>query len=285
MKILLTGHRGFIGSHLKESLGDDYDLVCVDKVDGFDLCDATRVNSLPDVDIVLHLAAFNGTCFFYDQPYEVAYNNTIPTLNLLNRYRKTQTKFVFASTCEIFSGAIDKYNYPIPTDEQVPIVFDDIKNPRWSYSLPKALGENMVINSGLDWVVIRYFNIYGPRQTHHFISEFVERAQRGDYSIYGNDTRSFCYVDDAVELTKQVMKASQNQIVNIGQQTERRISDIAKTILDIMHINSDLLIIKDGKPGSVTRRCPDTSRLFELTGFDNYTPIEVGLKHTLKDLL
>ncbi|MGB0360365.1 MAG: 5-methyltetrahydropteroyltriglutamate--homocysteine S-methyltransferase, partial [Endozoicomonas sp.] len=79
---------------------------------------------------------------------------------------------------EIFNGAVDKGFYDVPTDEQVPIMFDDITNARWSYSIPKALGENLISNLSTHWLIIRYFNVYGPGQRDHFISEFVERAKQ-----------------------------------------------------------------------------------------------------------
>src|SRR6056300_1350777 len=146
---------------------------------------------MPDCDILVHMAATNGTRLFYETPTEVAFNNTLPTFNLIEKYKNTDTKFVFTSTCEIFNGAIDAGLYPIPTDEQVPVMFNDIRNPRWSYSIPKALGENLVANSGLEYLIIRYFNVYGPGQVDHFINEFVERCKQGLYYIKGNDTRSF----------------------------------------------------------------------------------------------
>ena len=97
-------------------------------------------------------------------------------------------------------------------------MFNDITNPRWSYSIPKALGENLIANCGLDWLVLRYFNVYGPKQKDHFISEFVERVKRGEYYINGNDTRSFCYIDDVVFITHELVKNAKNKIINVGRQ-------------------------------------------------------------------
>jgi nucleoside-diphosphate-sugar epimerase len=209
-KILLTGHNGFIGSHYYEKIKNNFETNVLDKKSGQDLCLLEITESAPDCDIVVHMAATNGTKLFYEQPTEVAFNNTLPTFNLIKRYKGTNTKFVFTSTCEIFNGAIDKGIYAVPTDEGVPVMFEDITNPRWSYSIPKALGENLVANSGLDWLIIRYFNIYGPNQVDHFISEFVERVRNGEYYIKGNDTRSFCYVDDAIEITHRLVMNNKN---------------------------------------------------------------------------
>ena len=240
---------------------------------------------MPDCDIVVHLAATNGTQLFYQQPTDILINNTLPTINLIERYRNTNTKFVFASTCEIFNSTIDNGYYHVPTDEAVPVMYNDITNPRWSYSIPKALGENLVANSGLEYLIIRYFNVYGPGQTDHFVNEFVERCKQGEYYINGNDTRSFCYVDDAVRMTDMLVKTTSNNTVNVGQDVETRISIVAKLIMGYMGINPDRLEIRPAPNGSATRRCPDTTLVQTLTGFTDYTPLEVGLKKTLESLL
>jgi len=285
MNIVLTGHQGFIGSHYYNHIKDDHAVVVFDKRSGQDLKDSLVSRSAPDCDIVIHMAATNGTRLFYEQPTEVAFNNTLPTFNLIERYKNTNTKFVFTSTCEIFNGAVDRGLHPVPTDESVPVMFNDITNPRWSYSIPKALGENLVANSGLDWLVVRYFNIYGPGQVDHFISEFVERVVKGDYYIKGDDTRSFCYIDDAIEITHRLVLNNKNVIVNVGRQEENQISDVAKVIMDLMSIDPNKLEVLPGPPGSAKRRCPDTTRMHKLTGFTQYTSLRDGLRKTVESLL
>ena len=287
MKTLLTGSHGFIGSHyynyLKQNKADvvPYDI----KIRGEDLANPDVTKHMPDFNVVVHLAATNGTKLFYQNPTDVCINNTLPTVNLIQRYKNTDTKFVFASTCEIFNGATDEGYYPIPTDEQVPVVFKDIQNPRWSYSIPKALGENLVANSGLEYLIIRYFNVYGPGQVDHFINEFVERCKVGLYYINGNDTRSFCYVDDAVHMTDMLVRNHSNTTVNIGNCEEVKIATVAKTIMGIMGINPDKLQVFGSPKGSATRRCPDTTLVKQLTGFEDYTPLQIGLRKTVESLL
>jgi nucleoside-diphosphate-sugar epimerase len=164
-------------------------------------------------------------------------------------------------------------------------MFDDITNPRWSYSIPKALGENLVANCGTPWLIIRYFNIYGPNQKDHFISEFVERIVKGEWYIKGDDTRSFCYVDDAVAMTHDLVKYHSGHIVNVGNQEEIEISTVAKTIMNIIGVDPNRLEILPSPPGSVKRRCPDTTLVKQLTGFDQYTPLEIGLRKTIESLI
>jgi len=285
MELLLTGHKGFIGSHYYNLIKKNNEVYVVDKTLGGDLCDRSLTETLPDVDVVIHMAATNGTKLFYKIPTEVSFNNTIPTFNLIERYKGTNTKFVFTSTCEIFNGAIDDGLYPVPTDENVPVMFKDVINPRWSYSLPKALGENLVANSGLPWLVIRYFNIYGPGQKDHFISEFVERVANGEYYLKGDDTRSFCYVQDAVNITNHLVNHTNNEIVNVGKQEEIKISDVARIIMDIMGVDPNKLEIMPGPVGSAKRRCPDTSKMLRLTNYEYLFNLKDGLKLTVESLL
>lgn len=286
-KVLVTGSHGFIGSHyynyLRQQRRDvtPYDI----KLRGENLADSNVTQNMPDFDVVVHLAATNGTRLFYQEPTDVCINNTLPTINLIKRYRNTDTKFVFASTCEIFNSTIDNGYYQVPTDEAVPVMYNDITNPRWSYSIPKALGENLVANSGLEYLIIRYFNVYGPGQTDHFINEFVERCKQGEYYINGNDTRSFCYVDDAVRMTDMLVRNHSNLTVNVGIQEEIKISVVAKLIMGIMDINPDKLEVRSSPVGSAKRRCPDTTLVRDLTEFTDYTPLIVGLRKTVESLL
>jgi nucleoside-diphosphate-sugar epimerase len=287
MKYVLTGNEGFIASHLERYLSSKdstLSILGVDKKSGYDLNQKKNVDSLPSCDVLLHLAASNGTRHFYEKPTEVLSNNTIPTLNLIERYKGSNTKFLFASTCEIFNGATDLGIYIIPTDEAVPVVFRDILNPRWSYSLPKALGENAVANSMKNWLIVRYFNIYGPGQSDHFIDEFVTRVKRGQYFINGDDTRSFCYVDDAVELTVHALDKFSNEIVNIGSQQEYRISEVAKLIMKHMGVNPGRLEIRGGAQGSARRRCPDMSKLIKKIDYHYKHSINEGILKTLESL-
>ena len=282
MKITLTGSAGFIGSHYLKRAQQDCQIIGFDKKFGQDV---ELIDYLPDCDAVVHMAATNGTRLFYEQPTDIIVNDTRATFRIAERYQDTNTKIVFTSSCEIFNGAIDRGYYDIPTDEAVRVVFDDILNPRWSYSLPKAMGENLIANLGNPWLIIRYFNIYGPGQTDHFINEFVSRVLNGEYYINGNNTRSFCYIDDAVEMTHSLVTKHQNLIVNVGRTEEYHISTVAKEIMKLMNIDPDRLEIRSSPKGSVHRRCPDTALVKSLTGFDDYTDLSAGLTKTIESLL
>ena len=109
--------------------------------------------------------------------------------------------------------------------------------------------------------------------------------RKGEYYIKGNDTRSFCYVDDAVEITHRLVMEHKNAIVNVGRQEEHYIADVAKLIMEIMGVDPDKLEIVPGPKGSAKRRCPNTTLMQRLTNFTNYTSIRDGLKTTVESLL
>jgi nucleoside-diphosphate-sugar epimerase len=111
-------------------------------------------------------------------------------------------------------------------------------------------------------LVIRYHNVYGPGQKDHFIPEFIDRAQNNQFQLYGyKNTRSFIYIDDAVNITEQISfnTNSDNLTVNIGTNHEIQIIDAAKTILEVMRKDNNLINLNESPRGSVTRRCPDIS--------------------------
>lgn len=276
--ILLTGANGFIGSHLKEHL----DCITVDyngcDYNG-DLSDLTFVNSLPDVDTVIHLAAFNSTKNFYSTPFNVIDSIVTPTMNLLKRY--THAHFVYAGSSEEYAGTVNRGWASIPTPESVALTIDDITNPRWCYASGKIAMESAVISNSIQnsntYTIVRFHNIYGPGQENHFIPEFIDRLHEGNSVLYGwEDTRSFCYIDDAIKLVAGVYNCK-NQIINIGSNTETSILDVAHEIMDQMNIDRANLDLQPGVKGSTPRRAPDITKLLTLMPEFKFTSLKEGL--------
>jgi nucleoside-diphosphate-sugar epimerase len=267
-KILITGSVGFIGKHLEKKLKDrGHDVVGVDLIHGQDLKSKEFVNSLDNnFDIIFHFAAYNGTKWFYEKPVQVIRDNVIATENILSKYSGKVEKIIFAGSCESYAGSVDYFNYNVPTDEKVPLAIIDPKNLRWSYGGSKLLNELMIWAYSKEYnqnmLVIRYHNVYGPGQKDHFIPEFIDRAQNNQFQLYGyKNTRSFIYIDDAVNITEQISfnTNSDNLTVNIGTNHEIQIIDAAKTILEVMRKDNNLINLNESPRGSVTRRCPDIS--------------------------
>ena len=312
MNILITGGAGFIGYHLARfhaGRGDQVHLMDnLFKSEGRRDPDFELLTQLPNVqmhqldltkplvdvnigdslDIVYHLAAINGTRLFYEIPYDVARINLLTTINLLDWLKgRAVGRLLYTSTSEVYAGCEALGLLPIPTPETVPVVFAQPTPVRFSYGTSKFMGEFLCTQFGrsnnVPATVIRYHNIYGPRMGQkHVIPEFILRAHRREspFAIFGGDeTRAFCHVDDAVAATYRVAvtPACEQQIVHIGNSTEEiTIHQLAELLFQLM--NLQLPIEERGRrSGSVSRRCPDTAKLNQLTGFTPRVSLQQGL--------
>ena len=309
---LITGGTGFIGLNLaKNLLSKGYSVTLVDnlfrgkndkdvqevlrnkkaKFVKCDLTDAKRLSKLKKHDYVFHLAAINGTKYFYEIPDIVLRTNILTTLNMLEWYAKHKGKrLVFSSSSEAYAGTIKKFGGKVPTPEDIALSIDDVFNARWSYGGSKLAGELLVINYGrqrkFDFSIVRYHNIYGPRMGHeHVIPEFVKRIVKKENPFTvkgGKETRAFCFVSDAVEATRKVAIASKtaDQIVNVGNSREEiGITELAKRLFRVAKVNPKFKILPAPK-GSVSRRCPDTTKQRKLAGFVPKVSLNEGLKIT-----
>lgn len=295
-KILVTGAAGFIGEALVKrlSVNKKIKIYAIDKKKmsfkknniKFFKKDLRFVKKFPRVDIVIHLAAFNGTKHFYNKPLEVIEHNFIPTMNLINFYKQNPCAlFVYSGTSEIYAGNKFKSTKKLNLKENDKIIFDDIQNPRWSYATSKFMSEVAVINSKLKYIILRYFNVYGPNQIDHFIPEFISRLKINRYELYGyKNKRSFIFIDDAINATIKLInnQKSKNQIFNVGSEKEISILNCAKQILKIIKINKKIKLY-DSPLGSPKRRKPNISKTKKLIGEFNKISLKEGLKKILNN--
>jgi len=319
-RILITGAAGFVGYHLVSRLlqNPEHELVLVDNLqrgrkdrDFKSLLENPRVKfietdltksefyrTLPtDFGHVYHLAAVNGTKIFYQIPQEVMRINMLSLIYLLEWVKDLQKKpkLCFTSSNEAYAGALISFNQlPIPTPENVPLVISDTYNPRWSYAATKLVGELFVINYAKAYnfpaVVVRPHNFYGPRAGYdHVIPEFIERiVQKIDpFPVFGSDdTRTFCYVKDAVKAMQMLMDSEKTnnqpiETIHIGASDEIAMLDLLKKIFSLMNWQPRDLDIKPSPPGSVKRRLADISKIKEMVGWEPETFLEEGLKQTI----
>lgn len=308
MKILILGGAGFIGVHLaRRQLAAGHEVTIVDDfsrgrndpelaalgvpVLHADLTDRASYESLPRRwDHVYMLAAVVGVRNVEKDPARVIRINTLALLNLLDWLRPAERLF-YASTSEVYADGVGRGLVPVPTPETVPLVVEDVTTPRFAYGISKLLGEAAVTHMArikrIPYVIGRFHNVYGARMgADHVIPELLLRAmQRQDpFWVYGMDqSRAFCYVDDAIEAISRLMMtdAAIGEIVHIGSDTETNIGDLSKLVLRVVDFYPELES-RPAPPGSVARRCPDLTKLRTLTGYGPTTPLEEGVRRTFE---
>ena len=194
--------------------------------------------------------------------------------------KKKLKKFISAGSSEIYAGEQNLNNKKIPHNESNPIIFKDLTNPRWSYSSSKFMSELIVINSGLPYIILRYFNVYGPKQKDHFIPEFISRIKRKKYELYGyKNTRAFIYIDDAVNATIKISKKNvTNQTFNLGSDKEEKIINVAKLIMKVLKIKNRKIKLFNAPKGSVMKRKPNISKLKKIIGNFKTIKLAEGIK-------
>jgi nucleoside-diphosphate-sugar epimerase len=321
MNIMITGGAGFIGFHLAKSLSIDKnnniyilddlsrgkkDIDLVDllennkniKLINIDLTEKSNLDIIDKVyfDNIYHLAAINGTKYFYEKPEEVLRVNILALMNILDWINSNNCgKFLFTSSSETYASTIEsmsKYETLIPTKEDIPLSIGNVFNERFSYGGSKIIGELLTINfckkKNIPFNIVRYHNIYGPRMGYeHVIPQFLTRIfkKENPFNIYGGEeTRAFCFVDDGVKATKLVMdsKTINNQIINIGNSKEEiSILKLLRKIFNITSYNEDI-ITNEAPKGSVKRRCPDIAKIKNATGYTPTISLDTGLDITYK---
>lgn len=313
-KVLIIGGAGFIGMNITQELASkgyqitiadnffrgkmDEDLKEIVEKNGIRVVsdDFTKENAFSaldeDYDYVYMLASVVGVEYTEKIPNELIRINTQLILNTLEWIKNTQCKKVlFTSTSECYAGTIEAFGYEIPTPETVPVCIEDITHPRFTYAVTKMLGESGFIQYSkvydFECTIVRYHNVYGPRMGFkHVIPQVVQRflKEENPFKVYGFDqTRAFNFIDDAVRGTIGAMESEKTngEILHIGDMN----SEI--TIEELVHYIGSLVEFEgeyerqEAHSGSVSRRCPDTSKAEQLIGYKPVVGWKEGVKKTV----
>lgn len=261
---------------------------------GVSSCDLTLPDALDDVgrdyDYVFHLAAIVGVGRVLEAPYEVLDANVAMTRSAISVARRQHAleRFVFLSTSEVYAGSLERGELPVPTPESALLVVPELSRPRTSYMLSKLYSEALCHHAGTPFTIFRPHNVYGPRMGNaHVIPELLMRADQApdgsELDVYSVDhRRTFCYVDDAVEMIVRALSsgASSGTTLNIGvEDPEVSIGELAELV--IATVGKALTVVpRPPTPGSPVRRCPDMSMTTTLTGFKAAVDLETGVRRT-----
>lgn len=315
-EILVLGGGGFIGRNIVEYLVNRGDC----KVTAADIKEGSNWQSISNniqtknrfktvISDFTNLQAFNNLNQTYDEiymlaavvgvnktiknPEEVIRINTLLTTNTLHWISRNPVKrLLFSSSSENYAGTSDLFEIEIPTNEKVPLCIEDIKHPRWTYAITKIHGESAFIHSAkalnYDCKIVRYQNIIGPEMGFgHAIPHIVERFVRDTdepFKIYGhNQTRAFCYIDDAVKGTVGAMESNNTigEIYHIGNQEEISIETLTRHIGELIGYSGSYEPAIT-YPGSVSRRCPNIQKSYKDFGYIPQTSWEEAVNQTVK---
>lgn len=294
MTILVTGAAGLIGTELCKQLADQgHKVIAIDNMSRSNkipecrefycrnLCDSLECFSSvqESIETIYHLSAINGTSNFYERPNEVLSNNIRSDLNIFKFAEKCKNlkKIFYASSSEVMSHT----NF---CDESNSIVIDDISNPRYSYRVSKLASENYLHNSNLPWIIIRYFNVYGPEtKSGHFVFDQIQNHKNKIFKITGPDeTRCYTYVEDAVDATIKISdRLPIKNTVNIGSSEELTSLEATKIISESMGYSFVDYQLVSGLKGSPKKRKPNLTKLLKY--YPEYSPItfQEGIKKVL----
>ena len=299
MKILITGGAGFIGSNLaKRLVKEGHSVVVLDsllrgnKLDKWTYSQIkfvkgdVRSRKLVDecsegCDVIFHFAAVLGVDIVADNPVDTMDVEVIGTRNVVEAAEKNNVKYLlYASTSGIYSHSAIVKN---ALTEEV------LVDPRTSYAMAKRYNEIYLASHheerNLNVVSLRFFNVYGWNQDNRMVVPifFEQCLENENITIFGTgkQTRDFTYIDDTVEACYRLMCLDGCHIVNIANETEWCITDLANEIKLTTGSTSDLTYIEAPKKRydyEVERRVGSSSKLFELTNYKPLTTLKSGLE-------
>jgi len=291
--VLVTGGAGFIGSHIAEALCPDNEVLILDNfstgvrancpddatvIEGDVRDEGVVADATEGVDIVFHEAAIVSVAQSVEEPTASHAVNVDGTLTVLEAARREDARVVFASSAAIY-GAPDS----------LPVTETDPKQPTSPYGLEKLSGDHYCRLYAdlydLPTVALRYFNVYGPRQSGGdyagAITAFAGQARDGGpLTVHGDggQTRDFVNVTDVVQANLLAATTdATGQAFNVGTGTETTIRTVAETIRDHVDLTADVTHT-DARAGDIRESVADISKVRERLGYEPSVSLSDGLE-------
>ena len=303
MRLLVTGGAGFIGSHLCERLLDSgHDVLCLDNFFTGRRANILHLHDNPhfelirhdviepillEVDQIYNLACPASPVHYQYNPVKTVKTSVMGAINMLGLAKRVRARILQASTSEVYG---DPLVHPQTEDYWGNV------NPiglRSCYDEGKRLAETLMTDyhrqNNVDIRIARIFNTYGPRMLEddgRVVSNFIVQALRGKpLTLYGEgqQTRSFCYVDDLIEGLIRLMNVENlHEPVNLGNPGEFTIKQLAEEVRNICGSQSEFTYMP--LPADDPRqRKPNITRAQNSLGWNPTIPLREGLKRTVED--
>jgi len=297
LKVLVTGGAGFIGSHVvEELLNYQYEVVVIDnlvtgcyenlskeaKLYELDVNDTSieEVFKLEKPDYVMHLAAQASIMVSMSNPLLDLFTNTVGTLQLLLLSKKyCVKKFIFASTAAVYGEP-----FYLPIDENHSL------DPQSYYALSKQTAEKYVEfnakNNELNYCILRYSNVYGPRQNANgeagVIPIFINKllANENVCIFDGSQTRDFIFVKDVAKACRLALKSDRQGVFNISSGTETRVSDLYFFLTEEI-VQNTVPLYKPLRVGEIKNSVLDNRRARTELDWSIQFSLSEGLKETI----
>ncbi len=293
MNVLVTGGAGFIGSHTVDKMADaGFNVVVIDRNEPkykngrvvyyrLDLNDpaVSGIFEKHDFDYVIHLAAQASVAVSVADPVHDALDNVMASVRVIELSRKHHVKKIVVSS----SAALYAVPQYLPVDERHPVSF---LSP---YAVSKHTMEEYVKLSGLDYIIFRYANVYGPRQDPHgeagVVSIFIEKMIKNmPLEIHGDgeQTRDFVYVADVAEMNCRALTSQgKNMTLNVSTNTQTSINDL----FALIGKNTNYTLSPRRAParaGDIKHSVLNNALAADILGFVPRTKLETGLEETVR---
>jgi dTDP-glucose 4,6-dehydratase len=309
MRILISGAAGFLGSHLSDRLlKDGHEVVGLDNfITGsrdniahlmgnerfiFFKHDISNYIFVPGkIDAVLHFASPASPnplspLAYFNLPIQTMKAGALGTHNTLGVAKAQNARFLLASTSEIYGDPLVH-----PQTESYPGNVDPV-GTRAVYDEAKRFAESLTMayhrQHGVDTRIVRIFNTYGPRmdlEDGRALPNFLKQALLGQpLTVYGDgqQTRSFCYVDDLIEGIVCLLMSDEHMPVNVGNPIEMTMLEFAETINKVVGNKAGITIVPDARSErDPQRRQPDITRARKVLGWEPKISLEQGLLKTI----